>query len=337
MALSQPLYVFSLDPDSDPANPDPVLLLSPVLFKTVFDSREKVVWGLRKTVFRLKLYDLIAFQMQEWETQGKPLKDLHRCCRNIIPLAHVDAQILLLFGLDAIPDEDTSSSSEDFEKYSQKVDEYEESVQDTLTKLDMEKKNTLRCVPGPAEDAGTQPLSSPDNQVFHMTQETPVKPLQMLSQPVEAVGLRSKSSCDAGCSLSQQLSKAEMFTFLGKHVLDKELELPPSLSRVQRLPESVKPESLRSSQTQGSGFSSSVRREIHDAIVENALSKEVATRRRGVISKEHNDARSRQLAERAYTFLKRERRQRMNLDDLCERITKNQPEMMAKSRVSYLP
>lgn len=333
MALSHPLYVFSVDADLDSGSNDPVLLLSPVLFKTVFESREKIVWGLRKTVFKLKLYDLIAFQMQEWQDQGNDIKDFHNCCRNIIPLAHVDSQILAMFGLDASTEEEISLSCDDFEKYSQKVDEYEESVQESNIKRELEDKNHVNIVPHQSQDMKVNDLSSPDNQVFYMTQESPPKPIQILSQPAETGGLRSKSAGDPCWSLSQQHPKAEMFTFLGKHVIDKELELPSCLSRLQKTQDPPRPESLKSSQTQGSGFSSSVRREIHDAIAENAFNKEVATRRRGVIAKEHNDMRSQQLAERAYTFLRRERRQRMNLDDLCERITKNQPEMLGSGRV----
>lgn len=337
MALSQPLYVFSLETQKEHPNQDgsfpEVLLLSPVLFKTVFDAREQVVWGLRKTVLKLKLYDLIAFQQKEWEIQGLNPNDFFTGCRNIIPLAHIDQRVLELFGLQMDDEETDSLVSQHFEKYSQKVVEYEESVQDALTKLEMEKQ-----VPNSQNDAGDnnmlqEPLQSRGNQIMAITQESPMKPIQLCSQPVDLGGPRSRSSGERHVISSQPNTKGEMFTFLGKHSLDEELELPACFSKIPRIGEPSKLESMRSSQTNSSnGFSSSLRKEFQDALAENMFLREVHSKARELHLKEHKDLRSRVMAERVYHFLRGERRSRMNLGDLCTKVTKNQPEMMTKSK-----
>jgi hypothetical protein len=332
MALSQPLYLFSVEaaPPSQHGLA-PVLLLSPVLFKTVFDSREQVVWGLRKTVFKLKLYDLIAFQLDEWIQTGRKDKDFHRGCRNIIPLAHVEPDVLKLFGHHP-EEEDSCRLSEDFEKYSLKVEEYEGSVQEAMIKLEMKKAQYPKGMPQEENQMMQEFPESPCPRMIEMTQESIFNICQGLSQPIGVENIRSKSIEEHNISHSQPNSKPSMITFLGKHLRDQDLEIPSCIGRLTCVDEIVRPESIQSAQSNTSGYSSSTRRELQEAIAENAFWKDIRAKTKVALIKEHNDSRSRQLAERAYTYLRRERRSRMRLDDLCERITKNQPEMMGKRK-----
>ena len=77
--------------------------MKPVMFKTVYNGRERFVWQLRRMVFRLKLFDLVLYQSDLWSKKysdraGPTNQAFLSSCVDTIPMAHVDKKILELFG-----------------------------------------------------------------------------------------------------------------------------------------------------------------------------------------------------------------------------------------------
>ncbi len=107
--------------------PEEDLLLKPVLFKTVHKGKIKFVWHLRKLVYRLKLFDLIGFQLKEWQdTHNLGKKDtlFNSACKDLIPMAEIDRDILELFG----KIKDKSPIKTAFSLYEIEVEQYEEKI-----------------------------------------------------------------------------------------------------------------------------------------------------------------------------------------------------------------
>lgn len=107
--------------------PDEDLLLVPILFTTVYNQQVGFVWHLRKLVFRLKLYDLIAYQLKEWQIAHKlNEKDtlFYSGCKDILPVAELEQDILLLFG--KIKQDKPAKNT--FFKYESDVEEFEDKL-----------------------------------------------------------------------------------------------------------------------------------------------------------------------------------------------------------------
>lgn len=85
---------------------DDELTIHPILFKTVRNGKEYVLWQHRKTVFKLKLFDIIAFQVASWV---RPSGRFYLECKDIIPPAPLDQNILFLFNLSPETSSDGSS------------------------------------------------------------------------------------------------------------------------------------------------------------------------------------------------------------------------------------
>lgn len=88
LTLHDPLYLLKVE-DGD-------LVLSPILFKTVRGGKEYTLWQHRKTVLKLKLFDVVAYQMSTW---SKSMTKFNLECQDIIPQAPLDPKILSLFNL----------------------------------------------------------------------------------------------------------------------------------------------------------------------------------------------------------------------------------------------
>jgi hypothetical protein len=88
LTLHDPLYLLKIE--------DGELVLSPILFKTVRNGQEYTLWQHRKTVLKLKLFDVVAYQMSCFK---KPIARFNMECRDVIPQAPLDSKILSLFNL----------------------------------------------------------------------------------------------------------------------------------------------------------------------------------------------------------------------------------------------
>jgi len=81
------------------------VFIEPVIFKTVNNSQEFFVWKLRKTIFKLKLCDLISFQYGKWKlNEGiedpddlSSYQKFALTCTDLIPLCTLPRHILKYF------------------------------------------------------------------------------------------------------------------------------------------------------------------------------------------------------------------------------------------------
>lgn len=101
------------------------LMVYPLLFQTVRNNKQYVLWQFRKSVFKLKLYDVINFQKSTWK---KHISNFTLECPDIIPQFPLDPSILRQFNLtDEIQPRllDAFASREDYETYLRKIEESE--------------------------------------------------------------------------------------------------------------------------------------------------------------------------------------------------------------------
>lgn len=101
------------------------LIVCPLLFQTVRNNKQYTLWQFRKSVFKLKLFDVIAFQKSIWM---KPTKNFNLECIDIVPQFPLDPNILGLFNLseESGPRQlDALASPRDFDAYLKSIDEIE--------------------------------------------------------------------------------------------------------------------------------------------------------------------------------------------------------------------
>lgn len=142
LTLHNPLYLLKLEEGE--------LVIQPILFKTVRGGKEYVLWQHRKTVLKLKIFDVIAYQKSTWK---RPISKFNLECPNIVPGFPLNPNICSLFNLSGMDNRAEhygfSASHDEYENYIRSIDDMEAMFQEEETPCQKKEEPPREEIPKP--------------------------------------------------------------------------------------------------------------------------------------------------------------------------------------------